>query len=411
MKGYRRVLRWAAFPITNRKWAAPLSAVAVGFGLFIGVAIGPGTADTLATGAMQIVEVPGFGGVADDAAEDGGSKPSAAPAAAKPEGGFSSSGSSSEEAATSFTPFTSSEPESPGPVPAPEAAEPEGETPPPANSPETEEEILKGLVVHLNKAAGSYVLAEPGGEVTAVHAPTAPQTGTEVEVSVQPLANGTYGEAGKRLRLGQETRATLSGIVTYVDPNPAAPLYTLSKRGASMLVHVRPDPSGIAPPMPQLGAFATVKVEIGKPEPPVEPPASVPPPASTPSSCAPAADQTLPIPAAPVSVLWQRRFETEGAPFTYGDFAGVVTAVCPETGQLLLSADDARESGGNLLFTLPVGEGETESVDLTRLSVGSSVLATATISAAGELSLTGLADDEHRKKADEPDALQGDLGS
>jgi hypothetical protein len=411
MKGYRRVLRWAAFPITNRKWAAPLSAVAVGFGLFVGVAIGPGAAGTLATGAMQIVEVPGTGGTTNQPAEGTDSEGSSVTATtAKPEPGSSSFGSSSGEAASSFAPFTSSAPESEGPIQVPEDAEPEGETPPPAESPETEEEeTVKGVVVHLNKAAGSYVLAEHGGEVTAVHAPTAPQRGTEVEVPVQPLANGTYGEAGKRLRLGQETRATLSGIVTYVDPNPSAPLYTLSKRGASMLVHIRPDPSGIAPPLPQLGAFATVKVEIGKPEPPVEPPAPVPAPASTPSSCAPAADQALPIPTVPVTVLWQRRLETEGAPFTYGDFAGVVTAVCPESGQLLLSADDARESRGNLLFTLPIDEGETDQVDLTRLSVGSSVLATATIGATGELSLTGLADDEHRKKADESDGLQGDL--
>jgi hypothetical protein len=410
MKGYRRVLRCAAFPITNRKWAAPLCAVAVGFGLFIGVAIGPGTAATLATGPMQIVKVPGFGGTADDVAQNAGSEPPAPTATAKPEAGSSPSDPSSGEAGAPFAPLTLGDPESSGPIAVSEAPEPEAETPPTDESPEEEEEILRGLVVHLNKAAGSYVLAEAGGEVAAIHAPTAPQAGTEVEVPVQPLANGTYGEAGKRLRLAQEKmRATISGIVTYVDATPTAPLYTLSKRGASMLVHVRPDPSGIAPPLPQLGAFATVKVEIGKPETPIEPPAPVPPPASPPASCAPAPNQALSIPAAPATVLWQRRFETEGAPFTYGDFAGVVTAVCPESGQLLLSADDARETSRNLLFVLPVDEDDTDQVDLTRLSVGSSVLTTATIGATGELSLTGLADDEHRKKADEPDALQGDF--
>ena len=40
-------LRWAALPIVDRRWTAPMSAVALGFGLFVGVAIGPGTEGSL----------------------------------------------------------------------------------------------------------------------------------------------------------------------------------------------------------------------------------------------------------------------------------------------------------------------------------------------------------------------------
>jgi hypothetical protein len=79
--GYRRLLRWAAVPLTDRRWAAPLSAVALGFGLFVGVAIGPGATGTFATGAAQIVEIP-----VSTAGEDGGSggaeRASSAPAPA-----------------------------------------------------------------------------------------------------------------------------------------------------------------------------------------------------------------------------------------------------------------------------------------------------------------------------------------
>ena len=57
-RGYRRLLRWAALPVTNRRWAAPLAALALGFGLFAGVAIGPGATGTLATGAPQVIELP-----------------------------------------------------------------------------------------------------------------------------------------------------------------------------------------------------------------------------------------------------------------------------------------------------------------------------------------------------------------
>lgn len=380
MKAYRRLLRCAALPILDRKWAAPLSAVAVGFGLFIGVAIGPGAAGTLATGAMQIVEVPGFGGGSDeDPVATAGSE---APAVSSRQSSASTSSSESFPPATaSFAPLPVEEPES---VPLPEADEgsEQKQTPPPGEEPEAEDETLKGVVVHVNKAAGSYAVAEGGGTLVAVHAPTAPQPGTEVEVPLQSLANGTFAEAGKRVRVGAETRAVASGVVTFVNADPAAPAYAVSKRGVSMLVRVHPDPGGATPTLPEVGAFATVAVEIEKSEPPAEPVEDPPPP----------------------FVLWQRHLEADGTPLTYGDFAGIVTAVNLEANQLQLSADDVGESESDLLFTLA-----SEEFDLSELEVGRSVTVTATIGAEGTLSATGLADDEHRKGADDEGALQGDL--
>ena len=51
-------MRWAALPIIDRRWTAPMSAIALGFGLFVGVAIGPGTEGTLGTTSPMIVQVP-----------------------------------------------------------------------------------------------------------------------------------------------------------------------------------------------------------------------------------------------------------------------------------------------------------------------------------------------------------------
>jgi hypothetical protein len=104
------------------------------------------------------------------------------------------------------------------------------------------------------------------------------------------------------------------------------------------------------------------------------------------------------------AVLWQRHFSVDGVPVSYREFEGIVTAVCPESGQLLISADDLRESEADLLFDLPAAE-----IDLTRLRVGDSILATATIGADGTLSLIGLASDERTKGADDGKAMQGDL--
>jgi hypothetical protein len=372
MRGYRRLLRWAAVPILDRKWAAPLSALAVGLGLFIGIAIGPGASGTLATSAMQIVEVPGFGGGSEEEPiATAGSEASTTSSHRSPPPPSSSS-ESFPTATPSFAPLPVSEPES-ADLPAADEGSGQKQTPPPDEESEAEEEILKGVVVHLNEAAGSYAVAEHGGALIAVHAPTAPRPGTEVEVPMQPLANDTYAEAGRRVRVGTETRTVVSGIVTFIDADPAAPAYAISRRGVSMLVRIHPDPSGATPILPEVGAFATVAVEIEKSEPPAEPVEARPPP----------------------FVLWQRHLEVDGVPFTAGDFAGIVTAVLPESNQLQLSADDVRESGADLLFDLPEGE-----FDLSGIEVGSSVLATAMLEPDGKLVLSSLASDEHRKGAD-----------
>ena len=52
-----RILRSFSLVVTDRRWAAPLSAMALGFGLFVGVAIGPDAAGTMA-GTPLVVELP-----------------------------------------------------------------------------------------------------------------------------------------------------------------------------------------------------------------------------------------------------------------------------------------------------------------------------------------------------------------
>jgi hypothetical protein len=435
--GYRRLLRWAALPITDRRWAAPLSAVALGFGLFVGVAIGPGAAGTFATGAAQIIEIPGFGGGEDAGGGGEGGDISSSGTG----GGGEGSIPPAEPAPASIAPIVAESggeaTEAPPPTPTHEPAAANEE-------PEPEVDTLAGLVLHVNPAAGSYTLVEPGGALDVVHAAKPPQPGTKLSVPTRPLANGTFAEAGTRAKSGTRTRASFGGIVTYVDPTPAAPAYTVSKRGASVLVHVHPDPTGAAPSLPALGAFVTVAVEIERPsalasssespQPPSEPveespapaapseptPSVEPPPAPAPVAESPpapvtpaepspapicAADPSQPPPPAiqPSAVLWQRQISAAGAPFAFSDLTGIVEAICPESSQLLLSADDIRESAHDLVLAVP------KEIDTTKLKVGESVLATATINTDASLSLTGVASDERIKGADDAQAAQGDL--
>jgi hypothetical protein len=418
--GYRRLLVWAALPVTDRRWAAPLSAVALGFGLFAGIAIGPGAAGTYATGAAQIIELPGFvGSGGGGEAELGDTE----------EGGGNASGGSPSFSSGEEEPFASpiGGEES---VFVPAAEEP---TPVAEEAPEMEEKEAKpegpelsGTVVHVNPVAGSYTVVEAGGAMSAVHGGNLPKPGTEITVPIRTLANGTLAEAGKRLKSGQRKQATLAGIVTFVDANTAAPAYAVSNRGSSVLVSVRPDASGALPSLPVLGTYLTVTAQIEPPRtagpsvagdtdptiPPVEPapvePAPVaepvpPAPAATPApSCAPDPAH-LPASAEPSAVLWQQRVSGGGAPFTHGEFASIVTAVCSDTSQLLVSADDVRAGGHDLLCAVP------PSIDLGKVEPGQSVLLSADIAPDGVLSLTGLASDERLKGADNAKATQGDL--
>ncbi|MEX2105316.1 MAG: hypothetical protein WD810_00305 [Solirubrobacterales bacterium] len=399
MREFRdRVLRAVSLVVTDRRWAAPLSAMALGFGLFLGIAIGPGATGSLATGAQQIIEVPGL--AADDGGGDeggGGSEPIASAGTGEESGEESIPIESTPE--TEFAP----EPLVSEPAPEEEAEEPASE---PAPEEEVEEEAetqrLQGTVVHANPAAGSYTMAIPGGELVSIHAPKLPLAGTKLTVEGSPLANNTFAEA-ERARSGAAARATFNGVVTFVDPGPADPAYTVSGRGSSILVHVAPAPT---PQLPVLGAYVTAAVRIEKatpPEPAPTDPAASPgqPPVEPASACPP--DPTLPQPPRPAKTVVQRQVKSEPEPTTYVDLAGIVSAICPATGQLLLSADDLRESEADVVLAAP------ERFKTSGLKLGDSVLATATIEEDGTLTLAGLASDERAKGAEDAGSAQGDL--
>lgn len=381
------VLRAFSLVVTDRRWAAPLSAMALGFGLFLGVAIGPGAAGSLATGAGSIVAVA-------PAEEE---EPEAVEAAGSEEAFSESEAEEPLAEPEAFEPAFEETPLEPAPVAEPE---PEEEAPPaeePAEEEASEAQELKGTVVHTNPAAGSYTLAIAGGELVSVHAAKLPPAGEKLTVEAAPLPNNTFAEE-ERQTTGTTKQAGIRGVVTYVDPDPAAPSYTVSGRGSSLAVHLPASPS---PALPALGAYVTVGVGI---EPaPAEAPAPLPaePVAPEAVSCAP--DPTLKPAPKPAQILTQRSLEAEPEPATYFDLAGIVSAICPATGQLLISADDTRAGEADLLLTVPA------QIETAKLKAGDSVVATATVAEDGTLTLAGLAGDEGRKGAEDTALASGDL--
>ena len=121
---------------------------------------------------------------------------------------------------------------------------------------------MSGTVVHANPAAGSYALALSGGELVAIHAAKLPRPGAKLRVPIRRLANGTLAEAEGPAKSGTAARAAFDGTVTWANPDPLAPAYTVSWLGASILVQVPPDPTGTPPVLPALGSYVTVEVAI-----------------------------------------------------------------------------------------------------------------------------------------------------
>jgi hypothetical protein len=420
-------LSWAALPFTDRRWAAPLAAIALGFGLFAGVAIGPGAAGTLA-GATQVIKLPAslFAGDGDGTTASGSDRESTPPvsALAGPVGNVS--GSDSTSASPTAPPVAPLAFPSPAPTPSTPAPEPTARpqptsNPPPKHQPAPpKEETVEGTVVHTNPAALSYTVATGDGEVSVVHAAKLPTPSAKLKVVVRLLANGTYAEKGKRTTSGHADAAKIAGYVTFVDPE--AGIYTISKRGVSALVHVAAD-AGEAAKLPVLGANATVSVEIKEPEPAARkrgnghgwglprifggmPRAAAAAVESTPTSataaCAPD-PVTLPDPIAPQALLWQQKIKTKGDPTTYSDFEGITEAICTNSGSITVSADDIREGSQDLVFSVP------KKISLKSFKVGRSVELTSLLNEDGSLSLTGIARDDGIVGADDSSAAQGDL--
>jgi hypothetical protein len=233
--------------------------------------------------------------------------------------------------------------------------------------------------------------------------------GAKLKLSVARLANGTFEEAERPKTVGKAGIATLRGVVTFVDPDPAAPAYTISGRGSSILVRVRPDQSGAAPSLPAINSYATVTASIAR-ETASSPPPPAPPAATEAADAGPVAPTCAPEPGRPplrsfrpAADLWQQKVEVEVEPATYLDLAGMVAALCPATGQVLLSADDTGVSAHDLVLTAG------PKIEISKLRVGDSLLATATVEPDGSLTLVGLASDEQMKGADDAKSAQGDL--
>lgn len=387
--------------VSSRRWSASLLASALGMGLFIGIAFSPGT-DSVGALTSQVIAV------------DDGSTPSVertANTSAAPSGNDAGTAVGDAGGGSTPAPLSPSVPAATTPSPETEPEAPPAGAPP-RDSPDddggdddegTDPFTLSGIVVSVNPVAESYALAVRG-ELYGIHTTELPDPGDRLEVPNQELANGTYAEDGERVEDGTAESSPLNGFVTYVSQDPLDPVYTLSARGVSVTVRL-PGESEPAV-LPKLGAFVSVDAAINAPPDESAPPAVPVPVDPVDPVEVPTIDCVRDEPGEvvqPAAELVQKSIEPTGDEFTYFDLTGIVQAVCPATGEFVISADGIRQSGADLTLVVPKG------FDLDSLEVDHAVLATAELAENGTLSAAGIASDDGERGADDAKRLQGDF--
>ena len=238
---------------------------------------------------------------------------------------------------------------------------------PPDHKPPPQKQTFSGVVVHVNPAAGSYTVAgeRRAGRMAAPSTPRRlPQPGAIVKADVRPLFNGTYAEEGPRTqeRAGRQRQDHRN---RHRPRSPDRLLHRLETRhiGSSSGLHMGRDAAAM-PTTPALGSYVEVGVARSR-RTDEQQRRSRRGSSGDAQACTPDADPGSPEAIEPLARLWQSSLEVKDH-FDYSDFEGIVMA-CPETGKLVLSADDIREAGSDLTFTAAPG------IDLSKLNLGQSV--------------------------------------
>jgi hypothetical protein len=372
--------------------ATTFAAMALGFGVVIGTAISPNLSGIVAS-APPVAEAPSSEAPAPSAplvAGGGGGGPAPAPSSTAVAGAPVSSGGGGGGAG--------------------------GGKKKKKKKKKKKTEALAGIVVHVNPGAVSYSIASVGN-LRSIHTDSVgslPAVGADLSrIPVRPLRNGTYAENGQRTAQGSSGSASFSGTVTYCadttsspqgtcdspDPGDDGYVYAVSTLGSSVLVRV-PAPSSSAPPqVPRVGQIVNTTVQINQ-----YLPVGFPTPPSQPE-CTGDTGQVF-QPTAPSNRLQQSSLTPTGTA-TGGSLETVVQGRCPGDSEIVLSADDIRESMRDLP-PLAVGPG----IDQGKLFDGQPVMVSFSLSGLGDsatLNVNGIGSDAGVGGADDPAQGQGSL--
>jgi uncharacterized membrane protein YgcG len=225
--------------------------------------------------------------------------------------------------------------------------------------------LVHGTVVHHNRRAHSFVVADRRGDLFAIHARRSPRMGTIVAVKVRRLRNGTF--AAKHVKAtGHRRRVRIRGTVSYV--NRRRGFFVLSARGVSMVIRRSHRHAAAADAIPSVGAEVTATGTID--------------------------DQ---------GELEDQAVQDDGTDTNGIELEGTVLAVDPTARILTISADDNDRSGASVSVTVP------DTIDIAQFAVGQEVELSVLPQGTGFV-LAGSASDEGAQGADDQSQEQGDQG-
>ncbi len=381
---HARVSGWqlpVRIPVPNRDDLIAMGLMTLAFGLIIGVAIGPALGKFGNAGATVVPGVAATEAETPEADEVAGSGTGLPPLGAPAGSESPASKSIPPPDVTASVPSADPPPDSSG-IPAdPEPDVPDtedGYTPPEkrrnddGNPPRALSGTpLKGTVVSQGTTPTSYAVADDFGNVLALHAETSPPLAAKVSTRIEPLENGTFGEARKWTTDGEKAESPLRGVVSFIDP--VTGWIVISNRGASIAVDAAEVIASGELEM-ELGSLVEGLVEF--PEELREDPDSGP-------------------------LLVAIGLEAIGEPGDLLELNGRVLGVDEEAETFDLAPDSGGRLDGEIVIRMPA------EFDPATLAVGRTVNATAEVSSGG-LTLTGLSDDQGRKAADDLfDGLRG----
>jgi hypothetical protein len=223
---------------------------------------------------------------------------------------------------------------------------------------------LKGVVVHKNSRAHSFVVADRQGHLSAVHVKRAPRTGKTVIVTARRLRNGTW--SASKVSVGHAAhRARIHGTVTFI--NAAKRMFVISARGVSLLVHrAHHGRAAAADALPQVGTVVNVDVSV---------------------------DDSGDVNAT--------RFEQQGLDHNGINLEGAVLAIDTTARTLSVSSDDNGQSGSALTVKVPA------TFDLTKFRVGDAVELIVSLNSDGSYTLEQSSNDSTSEHAQNPGDQQG----
>ncbi len=205
---------------------------------------------------------------------------------------------------------------------------------------------------------------------------------------------------------GVSDHATFAGTVTYLDPD--AGVYTVSVAGASVLVHA-PETGSDPPDLPELATEVSVDVTIDLPsasahasDRSARAPGRSAPPRLWPPPPTDATREPLPGPEPVISCSWSAASSSRACRSGRSTSRGSSSEPVPPRTSWSCPRTTSGSRGATSRSISPAD------IDLSLLELGKSVNATVTIDDDGSYELTGVSSDDGAAGADDPSAGQGD---